>query len=109
MDQPTQELHLCRVASARPTSKAPLVRAEGSSHAIGMSPKESFRLRWPRSSKQSHASCAFSAHCETAGRLVDMPGGAVEGGLRRLLPHVARHPNTVGTSLRQQSVMTWFW
>jgi len=41
MDQPTQELHLCRDASARPTSKAPLVRAEGSSHAIGMSPYES--------------------------------------------------------------------
>jgi len=40
-DRPRLTGCLRRVASPRPNSKAPLVRAEGSSHAIGMSPTRS--------------------------------------------------------------------
>ena len=45
MDQPTQELHLCRVAFGRSTTKAPLARSEDSSPAIGMSPTRSRAAR----------------------------------------------------------------
>jgi hypothetical protein len=49
-DRPRLTGCLCRVASPRPTSKAPRVSAEGSSHAIGMSPLR-WREPWRRNSK----------------------------------------------------------